>query len=87
MFELTLGIGKEAILDGQHIRVIEGEIVPFRHHYRCCLCEYEGVLEFEPDAFSPGWTECHDCGFDNEIAPGVYDRPTVIPGYVPSRII
>jgi hypothetical protein len=33
----------------------------------------------------PSWTECHDCGFDNEIPPGLYDLPALIQGYVPSR--
>jgi len=60
--------------------------VSYRHRYRCWLCRYEGVLEFEPDASEPGWTECHDCGTDNEIPPGLYDRPALISGHVPSRI-
>ena len=87
MLEFTLEIGEEAIIHGQRIRVVKGKIVPYRHYYRCCLCDYEGVLEFEPDAFGPSWTECHDCGFDNEIPPGVYDRPAVIQGYVPRRMM
>ena len=60
--------------------------IPYRHRYRCWACRCEGVLEFEPDALEPGWTECHHCGIDNEILPGLYDRPAVIPGQVPSRI-
>ena len=87
MFEFTLRIGEEAIIDRHQIRRVKGEIAPYRHHYRCCLCEYEGVLEFEPDALQPSWTECHDCGFDNEIPPGVYNRPAIIQGYIPSRMI
>ena len=83
MFEFTLRIGEEAIIHGQ----VKGGIAPYRHHYRCCLCEYEGVLEFEPDPFGPTWTECHDCGFDNEIPPGVYNWPAIIQGYVPSRMM
>jgi hypothetical protein len=86
MFEFTRRLGEEAIFDRHHIRIVKGGIVPYRHHYRCCLCDYEGVLEFEPDASEPSWTECHDCGFDNEIPPGVYVRPTIIQGYVPCRI-
>jgi hypothetical protein len=87
MLEITLKVGEEAIILGHDIRVVEVEIVHYRHQYRCCLCEYEGVLEFEPDASRPSWTECHDCGFDNEIPPGVYDRPAIIQGYVPCRMI
>jgi len=87
MFEFTLGVGEEAIIQGHEIRVVEVEVVPFRHQYRCCLCGYEGVLEFEPDVSGPHWTECHDCGFDNEISPGLYDRPAIIQGYIPSRIL
>lgn len=62
-------------------------VVSYRHRYLCWACRCAGVLEFEPDASEPGWIECHHCGIDNEIPPGQYDRPTVIPGYVPSRII
>ena len=87
MFEFTLRIGEEAIIQSYDIRVVKGEIVSYRHHYRCCLCEYEGVLEFEPDASGPSWTECHDCGFDNEIPSGVYDRPAIIQGYVRCRMM
>jgi hypothetical protein len=58
----------------------------YRHRYRCWLCKGEGVLEFEPDAL-PSWTECHHCGIDNEIPPGLHDRPAVIQGHVPGRII
>ena len=87
MFEFTLGIGEEAVIHGHEIRFVEVEIVPYRHHYQCCLCGYEGVLEFEPDALQPSWTECHDCGFDNEIPTGVYNRPAIIEGYIPSRMI
>jgi hypothetical protein len=60
--------------------------IPYRHHYRCWLCKCEGVLEFEPDALEPSWTECRNCGLDNEISPGLYDRPTIIPGHAPSRM-
>ena len=87
MFEITLGIGEEAFIHCEHIRVGSGKLVPYRHRYRCCLCEYEGILEFEPGAFGPSWTECHDCGFDNEIPPGVYNRPAIIQGYVPRRMM
>ena len=87
MFEVTLGIGEEAIIDGLHIRVVRREIAPYRHHYRCFLCEYISVLEFEPDAAEPNWTECHNCGFDNEIPPGPYDRPAIVQGFVPSQLI
>lgn len=62
-------------------------VVSYRHQYLCWACRCAGVLEFEPDASGPGWTECHHCGIDNEILPGQYGRPTVIPGRVPSRII
>lgn len=71
---------------------IQGEAGPFRtavsyrHRYRCWVCKWEGVLEFEPHPLEPGWTECHHCGIDNEIPAGLYDRPTIIPGHVPSRI-
>ena len=62
-------------------------VFSYRHRYLCWACKCAGVLEFEPDAFEPGWTECHHCGIDNEIPPGLYDRPAIIPGHVPSRII
>jgi len=62
-------------------------VVSYRHRYKCWACECEGVLEFEPDALEPSWTECHHCGIDNEIPPGVYVCPAVIPGHVPARII
>jgi hypothetical protein len=87
MFEFTLRIGEEAIIHGHDIRVVEVEIVPYRHHYRCCLCKYEGVLEFEPDASGPSWTECQHCGLDNEIPPGVYNGPAIIQGHVPCRVM
>ena len=61
-------------------------VVPYRHRYQCWACRCAGVLEFEPDPLEPSWTECHHCGLDNEIAPGLYDRPAVIPGQVPERI-
>jgi len=60
--------------------------VPYRHQYQCWLCKHEGVLEFEPDVSQPSWTECHHCGLDNEIPPGLYDRPATIAGHVPSRM-
>ena len=87
MLEFTLKVGEEATIQGHDVRVVEVEIVPYRHHYRCWLCKYDGVLEFEPDAFRPSWTECHHCGLDNEISPGVYDRPAIIQGYVPCRMM
>ena len=87
MFEFTLGIGEEAIIHGQHIRVVRREIASYRHHYRCCLCDCEGVLEFEPDASGPSWTECQHCGLDNEIPPGVHERPGIIQGHVACRVI
>jgi hypothetical protein len=61
-------------------------VVSDRHRYQCWACRCAGVLEFEPDPLEPSWTECHHCGLDNEIAPGPYDRPAVIPGRVPDRI-
>jgi hypothetical protein len=87
MSEFTLKIGEEAIIQGHDIREVDVEIVPYRHHYRCWLCKYEGVLEFEPDALEPSWTECHQCGLDSEIPPGVHDRPAIIPGHVPCRMM
>ena len=51
------------------------------------LSATSGVLEFEPDALQPSWTECHHCGLDNEIPPGLYDRPAIIQGDVPSRMM
>ena len=62
-------------------------VVSYRHRYLCWACRCTGVLQFEPDASEPGWTECHHCGIDNEISPGVYIRPAFVPGHVPSRII
>jgi hypothetical protein len=59
----------------------------YRHRYVCWACKYAGVLEFEPKASEPSWTECHHCGVDNEITAGLRERPTVIPGRVPSRIV
>ncbi len=61
-------------------------VLVHRHRYRCWLCKYEGVLEFEPDSSAPGWTECHHCGIDNEIPGGVYQQPLIIAGHVPSRM-
>ena len=58
----------------------------FRHQFRCWLCQCANVLEFEPDASEPSWTECHECGLLNEIAPGVYDLSAIIPGHMPSRM-
>ena len=62
-------------------------VFSYRHRYQCWACKFVSVLEFEPDASEPSWTECHECGIDNEIAPGLYDRPAVIPGHVPNRIV
>jgi len=86
MLVYTVKVG-EAITIGHDIRVVAvAPDVPYRHHYRCWLCKCEGDLGFEPDASEPSWTECHYCGLDNEISPGVYDRPAVISGHVPSRM-
>ena len=86
MLVLSMKAG-EAITIGHDMRVVAvAADVSFRHHYRCLLCKCEGVLEFEPDASKPSWTECHHCGLDNEIPPSLYDRPALIRGYVPSRI-
>jgi hypothetical protein len=87
MLAYTLKVG-EAIMIGHDIRVgVVAAGIPFRHHYRCWLCKCEGVLEFEPDASEPSWTECHYCGLYNEISPGLYERPAIILGLVPSRIL
>jgi hypothetical protein len=86
MLAYTLKVG-EAITIGHDIPVVAvATDIPYRHHYRCWLCKCEGVLEFEPDASEPSWTECHHCRLDNEISPGLYDRPAIIQGQVPSRI-
>ena len=86
MLVYTVKVG-EAITIGHDIPVVAvAPDVPYRHHYRCGLCKCEGVLEFEPDASEPSWTECHHCGLDNEISPGLYDQPAIIPGHVPSRV-
>jgi hypothetical protein len=86
MLEFTVRAG-EALVIGPGIR---GEAVtadlPYRHHYRCWLCKHEDVLAFEPDASQPSWAECDHCGLDNEIPAGVYDRPALIPGHIPTRI-
>ncbi len=87
MLEITLKVGEEAIIHGSDIRVVDVEIVPYRHHYRCWLCKCEGGLEFEPDASGPSWTECQNCGLDNEIPAGVYDKPAIIQGHVPRRVL
>jgi hypothetical protein len=63
------------------------QTVSYRHRYQCWACKCTGVLEFEPDVSEPGWTECHHCGIDNEIPPGLHDRPALILGQVPSRVI
>jgi hypothetical protein len=73
--------------DPMRHHVLLGQARHYRHRYQCWACRYAGVLEFEPDASEAGWTECHYCGIDNEIPPGLYDRPALIPGQVPSRII
>jgi len=89
MLVLSMKVG-EAITIGIDIPDIPVVAVaadgPYRHHYRCWLCNCEGVLEFEPDASKPSWTECHHCGLHNEISPGMYEQPAIIPGRVPSRI-
>jgi len=87
MLEFTLKVGEEAIIHGHDIRIAEIEVIPHRHHYRCWLCKYEGALQFQPDLSRPSWTECDHCGLDNEIPPGVYDRPAIIPGHVSSRMM
>jgi len=87
MLKFTLKVGEAAIIQSHGIRVVEVEIIPYRHHYRCWLCKYEGVLEFEPDASWPSWTECQHCGLDNEIPPGVHERPGIIQGHVACRMI
>ena len=86
MLEFTLKVGEEAVIHGHDIHIAEVEVVPYRHYYRCWLCKYEGILQFEPDASRSSWTECDRCGLDNEILPGVYDRPATIAGNVPSRM-
>ena len=87
MLVLSMRAG-EAVTIGHDVPgVVVAPDVPYRHHYRCWLCKCEGVLEFEPDASGPSWTECQHCGFDNEIPPGVYHRPTIIPGHISSRIV
>jgi hypothetical protein len=86
MLVFTVKVG-EAIILGNHILVAAAAATaPNRHHYRCWLCKCESVLEFEPDASESSWTECHHCGLDNEIPPGVYDRSAIIPGQVPCLI-
>ena len=86
MLVFTMKVG-EAVTISDGIRVVAEETAPYRHLFRCWLCKYEGVLEFEPDALQPSWTECGYCRLDNEIPPGVYNGPTIIPGHVPSRMI
>ena len=44
MREFTLKVGEEAIIHGHDVRVVKVDIVFYRHHYRCWLCKYEGVL-------------------------------------------
>jgi hypothetical protein len=86
MLVFSLKVG-ETVTIGDDIPVVAvARDVAYRHHYRCWLCKCEGVLEFEPDAAEPSWTECHHCGVFNEIAPGLYDQPALIQGHVPSRI-
>lgn len=84
--EFTVRVG-ESLVIGHGIRAEAAEVAPYRHRYRCWLCKFKGVLEFEPDALGPSWTECHHCGLDNEIPPGLYDRPAIISGHVPSRMM
>jgi hypothetical protein len=86
MLVFTMKVG-EAITISDNIRVGVEETAPYRHHFGCWLCKSEGVLEFEPDALQPSWTECGYCGLDNEIPPGVYSGPAIIPGQIPSRMI
>ena len=86
MLVFTMKVG-QAIMISDDIRVVEEETALYRHQFQCWLCKHEGVLEFEPDALQPSWTECHNCELDNEIPPGVYDRPAMILGHVPSRMI
>jgi hypothetical protein len=86
MLVLSMKVG-EAVTIGHDIpEVTVAPHVPYRHHYRCWLCKCEGVLEFAPDASEPSWTECRHCGLDNEIPPGLFDPPAIIPGHVPSRM-
>jgi hypothetical protein len=84
MFVLSMKVG-EAVTIG-HDNCVQS-VAAYRHHYRCWLCKCEDVLEFEPDASEPSWTECHHCGLHNEISPGSYDLPAIIQGHVPSRIL
>jgi len=87
MLILSMKVG-EAVTIGRDARVgtVVSDVWP-RHHYRCWLCHCDGVLEFEPDASEPSWTECHHCGLTNEIASGSYERGAIIPGHVPCRIL
>jgi hypothetical protein len=47
MLVFTMKVG-EAITISDDIRVVTAETAPYRHQFRCWLCKYEGVLEFEP---------------------------------------
>lgn len=72
------------------INTVPGEVAPtvsYRHRYLCWACRCSGVMEFEPDATEPSYTECHQCGIDNEIPPGLHEQPAIISGQVPTRII
>jgi hypothetical protein len=86
MLVFSLKVGETLTIGPNTHVVAAAPDVPYRHHYRCWLCQCEGVLEFEPDAAAPSWTECHHCGINNEIPPGLQDRPALIPGRVPSRM-
>lgn len=35
----------------------------------------------------PSSTACHQCGIDNEIVVGLYDRPTIILGQVQRLVL
>ena len=83
-------LGRNAAIACAERKAEPGPLSPvfaYRRRYRCWACRSEGVLEFEPDALEPSWTECHQCGIDNEIPPGLCHRPAIIPGQVPGRLI
>ena len=85
MLVLSMKAGEAVTIGHDSPVVAVAPDVAYGHHYRCWLCKCVGVLDFELDASEPSWTECHHCGLDNEISPGLYDRPAIIPGHVPSR--